>query len=178
MSVLIAKRYSQAFFDWAEDSNSTEAVYKDLCELKKLCQESEIFGDFIHNPVTSVEEKNKIIQDLFASKIHSQTLTFLLFLVDKGRINLLEAICNAYELIHMQSSGTVEAVITSNVKLSESQLEKIRARFAKLTGKKIQERTVIDPQMSGGIKIKVEDTIYDYSIENKLQKFRKAVVNQ
>lgn len=178
MSILIAKRYSQAFYDWAEDSNNTESVYQDLCELKKLCQESEIFGDFICNPVMSAEEKNKIIQDLFTSKIHSQTMTFLMFLVDKSRINLLEAICNTYELIHLQSSATVEALITSNVKLSDEQLEKIRTRFAKLTGKNIQERTVIDPQMSGGIKIQVEDTIYDYSIENKLQKFRKAVVNQ
>ncbi len=178
MSVQVAQRYAQACFDWVDEAKLSEAVAHDLEQLRDVCQNSDSFRAFICDPVMSADEKKTIVTDLFAKKLKPQTVTFLHFLIDKSRLDLLEAVCNAYELIYMQSTDTVEAIVTSRTEPTATQLDLIKTRFGKITGRTVKPRIVIDPHMSGGIKIQIDDTIYDYSIENKLKKFKRAVINQ
>ncbi|MGE0266851.1 MAG: ATP synthase F1 subunit delta [Candidatus Omnitrophota bacterium] len=178
MSTLIAQRYAKALFELAKDEKTTDDVHKDLVQLKIVCGESEEFKQFIINPIISKIRKDEMLTELFRSRVKPMTLNFLLFLARKSRLELLPAICAAFEDLYLKSNDILQAAILSKVSLSKAQTEQISEKFRTMTKKNIETLQTINESMLGGFKVQINDLVYDYSIESKLKKFKSAILNQ
>lgn len=177
MSILIAKRYAKALFELSTDEQATDHVHNDLLQLSTVCRESAEFKQFISNPIISRGRKEEILTELFRSRVKPLTLNFLLFLARKSRLELLPAICEAFEGLYLSSNNILQASVLSKVPLSKDQMEQIGAKFKKITQKNIETLQNINKNMLGGFKVQINDTVYDYSIESKLKKFKSAILN-
>lgn len=177
MKFVVSKRYAQALFELTEESGISEQVQDDLQGLDILCKESAEFRQLIFNPVISVEVKQQMLDLVLKSKLHAQTLTFLHFLADKQRLSWLPTIIAAYWEMYLAAREMLPATIECKVSMSKSQIEKILAHFHKLTSKKILPQLKERPEMLGGFTVKINDMIYDHSIESKLRKFKYSVIN-
>ena len=172
-----AKRYARAFFQLASEQQELDAARNDLLSLRRLCSDSDDFHSFIKNPVLPEEQRTSILHALLDGKAHPTTLRFLRFLASKNRLAELEPICDTFEQFYCEQNNLLKVVITSASVLTPEQTDSIRQRLETRFGKTVETEAELDPTLLGGFKVKVGDTIHDYSIQAQLQRFREQLIN-
>jgi F-type H+-transporting ATPase subunit delta len=116
-------------------------------------------------------QKKNVVKDILGEQIDGSTLKFLLLLVDRNRIELLETISQKFlELSYKQESIEI-AKITSSIQLSAQQQKEIAGKLKVITGaKQIKLALKVDPQLIGGFTIEIGSKLIDTSIRGQLRK--------
>jgi F-type H+-transporting ATPase subunit delta len=125
---------------------------------------------FLGNPLITRDAKKNVVKDILGEQIGGNTLKFLLLLVDRNRIEVLDSIAQKFlELSYKQDSIEI-AKITSSIQLSAEQQKAIAEKLKVLTGaKQIKLALKIDPHLIGGFTIEIGSKMIDTSIRGQLR---------
>jgi F-type H+-transporting ATPase subunit delta len=93
-------------------------------------------------------------------------------LIKNRRINILVSIIGGFNLLILSNSGEVRAEVTSAQDLSMEQLDGIKSNLKKLTEKEIKLETKLDPEIMGGIIVKIGSQMIDTSVSTKLNNLK------
>ena len=167
-----ANRYAKALFGLTRDEGQLDTVRSDLVSLRDLLERSAEFRDFVESPLIPPEQRRDLLRQILGDSAHPQTHQFLLFLDEKGRLELLRDICDLFEALYDELNRIVKVEIISASSLSEAQVDAIEARLQARLDKQIQSTVALDPTLLGGFKIRIGDTILDYSIATQLNTLR------
>lgn len=172
-----ARRYARAFFDRTRDQGRLDEVQADLAALQGLIDASADFRALLAHPGLPPERVNQAVGALFRGRLREETLQFIRFLVDKKRLDHLPDICERFIQLYNEHQGILHVRVTSAVPLDSAQEQ----AFAKKLGAKFK-RTVqlgsdTDPSLIGGFRVRVGDTIHDYSIQTMLETFKQKMMN-
>lgn len=171
LSSEIAEPYAQALLSIARDNNLLDQISEDVSSLLTLLSESEDFRQCMTNPIFKAEDKKAIIRQGIGNQLHPFTQNFLLILIDRGRIVFLEPICKQFQALVRQLNQTVLAEITSAVLLSEAQQEALRQKVIAMTqAHQVELDIKVDPDLLGGVLIKVGSQIIDASLRGQLRR--------
>ncbi len=174
ISTISARRYAQAIFQIAQANNNLDEWKKELHKLADLMKDREIV-DLIDHPKVSFNLKAELIkQKLNASNELVLNLCYLLIL--KGRIKNADQIAEEYDNLVDEQRGIKHAVVTTAVPLDESDKNKVTGQLEKITGKKVTVKLKVNPSILGGIIARIEDTLIDGSVRNRLELLRKDLV--
>ena len=118
-----------------------------------------------------------MVEALAGSLACEQAVTrFLTLLVERNRLNLLNDIVAAYRKFLDESLGLVRAQVTSASELDARQKQVLATRLERLTGKRVRMEVAVDSALIGGFIARVGGTIYDGSIRQQLQMFKRRLV--
>lgn len=171
LSSEIAEPYAQALLSLARDNNLLDQISEDVSSLLTLLSESEDFRQCMTNPIFKAEDKKAIIRQGIGNQLHPFTQNFLMILIDRGRIVFLEPICKQFQALVRQLNQTVLAEITSAVPLSEAQQEALRQKVIAMTqARQVELDIKVDPDLLGGVLIKVGSQIIDASLRGQLRR--------
>lgn len=172
----VAVPYVRALFDLSIETNIMHQITGDFYNLSILLNESSELTDYLSNPVVSQKAKREILAKTLKSQINDETFKFLLFLLDRNRINLLSSIVNSYiELMFKTARIKTVEVVTSSP-FSASQEDKLVQKLKKLiNARAIQLVVTVDPTLIGGFLIKTESKLIDFTVKNKLQELAKRL---
>ena len=92
----IAAPYARALYDYSNSQNVTHQVTGDFQNLEVFLKKADNLVDFLNNPIMSAEAKSELITKVLKSQLNDVTLKFLLILVSRNRINLLQSIIDNY----------------------------------------------------------------------------------
>jgi F-type H+-transporting ATPase subunit delta len=173
----VASRYARTLYDFAVEEGARDAVRSDCEAIRRLIATSPEFAAFVANPTIPPEAASSAINELFGNKAHEATLRFLGFLCTRGRLNLLEAVCDLFEERVCEEQGLLKVRITSAHELSDAQLATMKQKLADRYAKTIEAEANVDPALLGGFKVQVGDRIKDLSMSNKLDQFEQRVIN-
>ena len=166
----VVEPYAEALMSLAKEKNITDAIGTDVRNLLTLMQESAELKTFLGSPLVKAEDKKAVIKQV-AGDINPFLLNFLLLLVDKGRIGFTEGVFKKYLEILRKLNNVVLAEVTSAVRLYEGEAEKLVAKIKNLTGASdVEIETKIDPDIIGGVVIKVGSQVYDASLKGQLRR--------
>lgn len=166
----VVEPYAEALMSLAKEKNITEAIGTDVRNLLTLMQDSAELRTFLSSPLVKAEDKKAVIKQV-AGDINPFLLNFLLLLVDKGRIGFVEGVFKKYLEILRKLNNVVLAEVTSAVRLYEGEAEKLVAKIKNLTGASdVEIETKIDPDIIGGVIIKVGSQVYDASLKGQLRR--------
>jgi len=173
MSIILSKvaePYAEALLDLAKSTDSLKETTNDMNIVSQFLVNSFDLKKFLGNPLITREAKKNIIKDVLGEQIGGSTLKFLLLLVDRNRIEILESIAQKFlELSYKQESIEI-AKITSSIQLSSEQQKQIAEKLKIITGaKQIKLALKIDPQLIGGFTIEVGSKMIDTSIRGQLK---------
>jgi F-type H+-transporting ATPase subunit delta len=171
----ITMRYAQALFDLAEKENSVHPVYVSLQEMNALTHKEE-FRIFIHNPLLSVEERSKIIDNVFKSNVPALVYKFLLFLNFKGRINLLSGIFESFDELFLAKNNQMRVELQTPYALKDDQKQSIEEKLKQKYHKEILLESQEKPELLGGFRLLAAGTLFDGTIKNQLEQFRQKVL--
>jgi F-type H+-transporting ATPase subunit delta len=166
----VAEPYAEALIDLAKSNDSLKETTNDINIVSQFLVNSSDLKKFLGNPLITKDAKKNVVKDILGEQIGAGTLKFLLLLVDRGRIAVLDNIAQKFlELSYKQESIEI-AKITSSIQLSAQQQKEIAEKLKKITGaKQIKLALKVDPQLIGGFTIEIGSKMIDTSIRGQLR---------
>jgi len=173
----LAGRYASALFDLANADKQLDAVTSDLDSLNAMIGESEDLRRLLNSPVISRDEQDKALSSIVKkAKFNALTSNFIAVVVDNRRLFVLPAIIAAFKVILSQHRGEATAEVIAATKLSEKQLTALGNSLKEAIGSKVTIDASVDPELLGGLVVKVGSRMIDSSLRTKLQQLRLAMI--
>jgi F-type H+-transporting ATPase subunit delta len=166
----VGRRYAQALFDLAAgDAKTLTAVEADLVAFKGLVAESADLHDLLHSPLYGAEDKTKALAALLkGSKTHALVEKFLGLMLSVGRGDAVVDAITAFEHMVAAKAGVVRAEVTSAQALKKTQITALQKVLAEALGSEPEVVATVDPDMLGGLTVKVGSRMLDASLRTKL----------
>jgi len=171
-----AKRYAKAVFDFAQEKKILETVLEELRAVRHLIAESTVLQDFLRSPAITHQKRRKVLEHLFKERLNRLTYNFILFLGEKGKLFLLRKACEVFEDMYLAAKNILRVQLISAQPLEHSQVKTIGERLKSKLNKDVILSLEKDERLLGGFTIKINDTVYDFSLITQLERFRQNVV--
>ena len=169
-------RYAGALISVAEESNKLIEVKDEVKMLLNVFKtESEVEHLFSSCSLT-FEEKEKVIDDTFAKYISVEVRNFLKIVIRNKRIHYFKKICEEFIKLANERLGVKEGIVYSVVELTDEEISKIEKKISEVMKVKVELTNMIDERLIGGVKVVVEDKVYDGTIKNKLESLRTSLI--
>ena len=170
-------RYSLALYELAEESKSVNEIESQSSDLIQLIEKSEEFRTIIKDPTSRKEDQiNAIIKISEYCNFNILLRNFLCFLTEKRRLFFVKNILKNFINICSKKRGEISASLVAAKQLNNNEIEKIRDELSKNFGKKIKLSYKQNPDLIGGLIIKVGSVMIDTSIKNKLKKLENKMI--
>lgn len=169
LNIQLARKYGMAIFEIAQDEKKLEKYGKELDEVSQAVFSQAELKDFLTNPQIQPQDKKEVLLKLLKSQVSPLMMNFLLLLVDKRRMGLLEAINACYQELSNKAQGIIIADVTTAYDLKAELKARLSSKLESVTGKKVTLRTHNDKSIIGGIVVKIGDTRIDGSVTGRLQ---------
>ena len=173
----VAGRYASALFELADNANALDQVAQDLDTFKTLLAESPELSRLIASPVIDRTLQGKaLLAVLDAAGIKGLTRNFIGTVAQNGRARELPAMATAYLSELARRRGETSAIVTSAVPLTPQQQQQLAdALRSVLGGAKVSIDAHVDPDILGGLVVKVGSRLFDSSIRSKLARLQLAM---
>jgi len=170
----VAAPYARALFDFSIEKNIMHQITADFQNLDTFFNESSELTEYLNNPIVKEKAKREILAKTLKSQINTETFKFLMVLLDRNRINLLNAIINTYlELVYETASIKMIEVVTASA-FTNSQKNILIQKLKELTNaREIRLVITVEPNLIGGFLIQTESKVIDFTIKNQLQQLAK-----
>jgi len=166
----IANPYAEALLELSKVNNIMEKASSDLSMILEVISKSNDLKLFLSNPLVEAGLKKKVLSQLFKDQVHDFILKFLMVLVDRRRISILNLIIDKYfSLVYKTEATIVTEVITAIELNEEQQIALINKIKAMTKGKNVKLITNIDKTLIGGFILKIGSKVIDSSLSGKLK---------
>jgi F-type H+-transporting ATPase subunit delta len=169
-------RYAAALFDLASEQGFVTAVEGDLDKLGEAIKASPELGALIRNPKVSREDTAKAM-DAVAGVLGLSPLTknFVGVLAANRRLSALPQIVRAFASIAAAQRGEVTAEVTSAHPLSDDQVAQLAQKLKVREGKEVKIKASVDPEILGGLVVRIGSRQIDSSIRTRLNTLANAM---
>ena len=173
---ILARRYAKALFALGKENDAYEAFNETLQGVAGLYTSSPEVADALTNPLYPVDVREKVMSGLISSLgVDKISANFLNLLVEKKRAEILPEIAEEFKIMVDEEKNISHGSVTSAVELSDELQAKVQATLEKITGKKVELSTHVDPSLIGGIVAKVGDLVLDGSIKTQLAGLKDSI---
>ena len=173
----VADRYASALFELADNARSLDQVAQDLTTFRRMAGESPDLARMLASPVVGREAQGKALLALLdAAGITGLTRNFIGAVAANGRARDLVDMASAFLADLARRRGETTATVTSAVPLSAEQLQQLGESLRSvLGGGKVSIDARVEPDILGGLVVKVGSRLFDSSIRSKLQRLQLAM---
>ncbi|MCX5869152.1 MAG: F0F1 ATP synthase subunit delta [Deltaproteobacteria bacterium] len=173
---ILARRYAKALFAVGKEEGKFEEYNEALQGVAGLYVSHPEVVDALINPLYPLDIRQKVMAGMVASMgVEKIMANFLNLLVEKKRAGILSEIAEEYQAMVDNEKNVSHGSVVSAIELSEALQVKVRATLEKLTGKKVELTTSVDPSIIGGIIAKVGDLELDGSIRTQLASLKDSI---
>ena len=170
----IAQVYSRSLFEVAKEQDKLDAIRDQLGEFTDALNDNRDLQVFLFSPYFSTVEKKEGLHKVLDGA-DPAFQNFLDLLVEKHRMPTLFRIRRQFEERWQEENRLLPVSVTSAIELDDETVEQISSRIAEQTDRKIELSTEVNPEILGGIVLRVGNSILDASIKNRLESLRRQV---
>ncbi len=171
----IASVYARALFQGAREAERLDVVREQLGQFADALAESDDLRLFFFSPYFSTAEKRDGLERAL-SGADVLISNFLELLIDSHRMPVLASIRASFEELWERENRLLPVEVTSAIELGSSTVSAIGKRISEQTGQTVELTSTVDPDIIGGIVLRVGNSILDASIRGRLEQLRKEVV--
>ena len=176
MAKLISKTYGDALFDIAVESKKTDVFFEEVKGLKQVLTENPELSKFLGHPDIELSEKATTVEKIFKGRVSDEIVGLLQIVVNKGRSSELMNILDYFIAKTKEFKKIGVASVISATELSDAQKNKIVEKLLSSTSyKEFEMNYGVDPDLIGGIVIRIGDRVVDGSVRNKLANLKKEL---
>jgi F-type H+-transporting ATPase subunit delta len=170
----IASVYARSLFEVAQEQDKLDKVHDELGQFADALNESRELQVFLFSPYFSTKEKSEGL-DKAISGADEVFVNFLELLIEKHRMPVVFRVRAEFDKLWEEENRLLPVTITSAVELPKSTVKQIGDRISEQTERKVELSADVDPDILGGIIVRVGNSVLDASIRNRLENFRKQV---
>jgi F-type H+-transporting ATPase subunit delta len=168
----IARNYAEALLSLAQKANDLDGWGAMVGGLADAVQRDARLTNFLAAPQVSAVDKKRVIEKAFMDSVPRPLVRFLQKLIDNRRQMLLPDIATEYANLVDETSGRVHAQVTVARETSETDRERIAAQLSEALGKTVVPHVIVNPDILGGIIVKVGDRVMDGSVRKRISLLR------
>jgi len=173
----VARIYAEAVLGAAEKQKQSGEILEELEALtQQVFRADPHFQAFLASSAMGRERKAHVIRKAFENRASELLVNFLLVLNEHERLDLLQPITTAYRDLRDERGGRVRVQVSTAVPLPDDQRERLRQQLAESLHKDPVLELQIDPELLGGMVVRVNDWLYDYSVRAQLEDIRKQIL--
>ena len=171
-----ARRYAEAAFEIAERDGSMEAWLAALAIAHERLSSPEVLR-LLANPAIPAPSRVGVLERILGEDVSAAPRNLLALMVRRGRFELLPAVSREFTRLHHRREGIVEAVVTSAAPLDAAEVQALQQRLATMTSSRIELQQRVDPDLLGGVSVRVGDRLIDGSVRSRLERLRAELSN-
>jgi len=164
-------------FMGAEDAGGLDRVEEELFRFGRTVASNSELQMALTNPATSGESKAALISDLLGDRVDPITAELLVFAAGhlRGR-QMLGAVEGMSHLAAVRRNRLVADVVSA-VPLTDEQKSRLSEVLSRIQGREVLVNVTVDPEVIGGIKVRVGDEVIDGSISNRIEQARRRLTS-
>jgi ATP synthase F1 delta subunit len=170
----IARVYADALFEAAKDAGKLDAIHDHLGEVADAIANNHDLQVFLFSPYFSSAEKREGIERAI-SGAEPELVNFLELLVEKHRTPAIFRIRARFDELWAEENRQLDVTVASAIELDQSVIDHVREQIEKQTGRKVQLSAEVNPDILGGLVLRVGNMVLDASLRSKLERLRKEV---
>lgn len=172
----ITVRYAKAFFSTAKGKKMLVKLKTDIELVLEVCTTSDDFILLLESPIVKTSKKASLIKSIFAAKIDELTLNFLLLIVQNKREVHIPGICRNFLELTRKDQNIKSAVLTTAAEVDASTLKKVEQLLAKELQASVELSSKVNPNILGGLVLRIDDKQYDASVATQLKKIKQSLL--
>ena len=172
-----ARRYAQAVFQIAVESDEFDVWLEDLSLLVRALESDEL-SRFLDAPEASAAQKTEVIRTTLSQSVGPLAVNLLALLSSRNLAHLVSDVADRYELLLDAHRGIERAEVVSAVPLDDEQRQRVEELLKVVVGKDVRMTEAVDPAVIGGLVARVGDRVIDGSTRTKLSAMRRDLVDR
>lgn len=169
----IVSAYARAILEVAEAEEVAEQVEDDLFRFSRTLEGNTELRDRLTDPGVDVGGKLAVVDELLGG--HPQSASAVMWVLQAGRIRQLTAIADDLVSMAAAKRSRVVAEVRTAVTLSEDRRGELADALSATTGQEVEVKTVVDPDIVGGVVVRIGDTVIDGSVARRLEELRASL---
>jgi F-type H+-transporting ATPase subunit delta len=170
----IAQVYSRALFEVASEQDMLDRVHDELGAFADAMAENRELMAFFFSPYFSAKEKKEGLERAVTGASPAIT-NFLQALIERHRMPAIFRIRNEFNVLWDEARKLLPVQIISAIALDENEVRSLGERIGRQVDRQVQVSADVDPDILGGVVLRVGNVILDASIRNRLEQLRKQV---
>ena len=172
----IARVYADALFEAAKDKDRLDQIHDQLGEFADALAANRDLQMFFFSPYFSSAEKRDGIAKSISGADH-ELVNFLELLAEKHRMPVIFRIRRRFDELWAKAKRRLEVTLTSAVELDQGVVDQVGEAVEQQTDRSIDLTSEVDPDILGGLVLRVGNMVLDASLRSKLEKLRKEVAS-
>jgi F-type H+-transporting ATPase subunit delta len=169
--IVAARRYAEAAYELATRDDTLDAWADGLALASALVADARVAAA-VNNPARPYSERLATLGRLLKGRAPEGVIKLAGLLAQRGRADRLPDVAREYTRLLDRERGIVEARVTSAAALSSEDTKAVKAWLDRTTGKQVQLVASVDPELIGGLTVRLGDTLYDASVRGRLARLR------
>jgi F-type H+-transporting ATPase subunit delta len=170
----IAEVYSRALFEVAREHDVLDRVHDELGEFADALEGDRNLQVFFFSPYFSSEEKKEGVSRI-VTEADERVVNFLELLAERHRMPVFFRIRRSFDDMWAEENRLLPVTVTSAVELDDGLVQDIGRRIEEQTGRRVELSSTVDPDVLGGLVVRVGNMVLDASVRNRLESLRKQV---
>lgn len=173
---VVAQRYARALLELLAESNNLLEARDRLAHIAEAATGEADARQLWLAPQVSMAHKTELLEKLLAA-VHASPIVhdFCRHLLAKRRFAIIDQIAREFDRLCRERLDQASAVIYTPRSIEAVELDRLKKQLSKRVGKTVTCEVQIDPQLIGGIKIRLENTVIDASVAGMLATARTAL---
>jgi F-type H+-transporting ATPase subunit delta len=172
----IGRVYGDALFDVAKEGDKLDVVHDQLGQFADAVGENMDLQRFLFSPYFSSAEKKDALRKVVSGG-EDEFMNFLELLAEKHRMPAIFHMRRRFDDRWAEENRRLEVTLTSAVELDKSVVDRVGKEIERQTDRTIDMTAEVDPEVLGGLVLRVGNRVLDASIRSKLEKLRKEVAS-
>jgi F-type H+-transporting ATPase subunit delta len=174
MASSIGRRYAQAYFDLAREEKKVAERRADLARAVETLAHPEV-ADALANPRLTLSDRTRLALDLLDG-VGEPARNLVRLLIERNRTGVLNELVETYDALTDRDSGVVRAEVITAIPVDRELEKRIESALGKTLGASVQTEVRQDPDIIGGLVIRIGDRVIDNSVRTRLEQLRGALV--
>jgi F-type H+-transporting ATPase subunit delta len=170
----IARVYAEALFGVAREKGKLEEIRDQLAQFADALGDDRDLQVFFFSPYFSSAEKREGIAKA-VSGADPELVNFLELLAEKHRMPAIFRIRRRVEELVSEELKQLEVNVTSAVELDDRVVKQVGEEIEKQTGRDVELSSTVDPEILGGLVLRVGNMVLDASLRNRLERMRREI---
>lgn len=167
-AVTIARPYAVAVYRLAKEKGA-QARWSDMLALATAIAGDAQMQALNDDPNVFASQVERVFLAVAGDKLDASGVNLVKLLIENGRLSLLAEITRLFEELRAQDEGVVEAEITAAIKPDDAQIKMLVSQLENKFKRKVVPHVNVNPEIIGGVKIVIGDTVIDASVRGRLQ---------
>ncbi len=166
-----ARRYAEAAFEIGRADGTLDAWERDMATIQATMRHPDL-SRLLQHPAIPFAEKERVLRRVMGRGVAAAPINLVLLMVRRGRPGAIEPMIARFSELLRRERGIALAQVRTALPLDEGQRAEIASRLRALTGSQVEMDETVDPDLIGGVAVRIGDRLYDASVRSRLERLR------